>query len=446
MPIEKKEGGFVELKFNEKNLVTKSNQLIEASYRMSVLEKKLILALISQVQPDDVDFQAYRFSVKDLSNFLGITRQNIYQTLDEITDKILSHKIKFYNDQDEHIKVGWISSYVYEKRTGFIRMRFDPELKPYLIKLKEAFTYYQLSNIVKLRSFYSIRVYELLKQYQKIGNRRFSIKELRRILGVKDDDYKLYADFKKKTFLVAQKELQEKTDIRFEYKESKTGKKVTGIEFIIFKNKKDIINIEPIEGGGVPEAEDAKKQLYERMTKYFKLSAGQALEILGKFEPDGIEAKLKAIEEMNQQGKVKSLGAYTYKAFMEDYNLGASLFDLEKQEAEKAKREAGKLLKAWEAEHLEALNRKREIIKAGLGEDEKAELITALRDRYKDNKFMLPKFEKEGLNNPLVLASYENLITEKFLKPEEYNFVLWVKMSKGREIAKDQAGIFYFID
>ena len=59
---------------------------------------------------------------------------------------------------------------------------------------------------------------------------------LRHFLNVSDDTYKLYADFKKKTIVVAQKELKEKTDICFEFEEIKIGRKIVEINFVILKN------------------------------------------------------------------------------------------------------------------------------------------------------------------------------------------------------------------
>lgn len=59
------------------------------------------------------------------------------------------------------------------------------------------------------------------------------------------EEYPLYANFKSRVILTAQKELKQKTDIYFSFKEIKQGRKVVAIEFEIFentKNKKKIQN------------------------------------------------------------------------------------------------------------------------------------------------------------------------------------------------------------
>ena len=97
-------------------------------------------------------------------------------------------------------------------------------------------------------------MFEILKQYEKIKKRTIVLEDLRKMVGsteidskgnITKYDYDEYSNFKKKVILVAQKELKQKTDIYFEFKEIKQGRKVVAIEFYIFentKNKKKIQN------------------------------------------------------------------------------------------------------------------------------------------------------------------------------------------------------------
>ena len=133
-----------------------------------------------------------------------------------------------------------------------ISFEVNPRLKPYLAELNNNFTAYYFENIARLNSYYSIRIYELLKQYQqKNGNGWWTIKidELREILNITEQQYIRYNDFKRKVLIQAQTELQEKTDIQFKFEEFKTGRKITSIKFIISdtskkQNQKDIKIIE----------------------------------------------------------------------------------------------------------------------------------------------------------------------------------------------------------
>jgi len=105
-------------------------------------------------------------------------------------------------------------------------------LRPYLLELKREFTSYKLENVVKLKSSYAIRIYELLKQYEKLQERTFLLKSLREMLGA-EDIYPAYGNFKQRVLVPAQKELKKKTDISFEIEEVKKGRKVEKVKFLI---------------------------------------------------------------------------------------------------------------------------------------------------------------------------------------------------------------------
>jgi plasmid replication initiation protein len=71
----------------------------------------------------------------------------------------------------------------YNESEGAIDIRFDPFLRPYLLELKKEFTSYKLENVIKLKSSYAIRIYELLMQYEKIRERTILLSDLRKMLG-----------------------------------------------------------------------------------------------------------------------------------------------------------------------------------------------------------------------------------------------------------------------
>jgi plasmid replication initiation protein len=96
---------------------------------------------------------------------------------------------------------------------------------------------YQLKNVIRLNSIYSIRLYELLKQYEKIGYRSFEIDTFRDILQI-SKGYR-YNNIKN-LILKSQKELSEKTDLSFTFKESKQSRKVVSITFYIEEKKQQV--------------------------------------------------------------------------------------------------------------------------------------------------------------------------------------------------------------
>ncbi|WP_326493425.1 replication initiation protein [Clostridium tagluense] len=74
----------------------------------------------------------------------------------------------------------------------------------------------------------------MLKQYEGIEQITISIDALRTMFCIQPYEYSRYNDFKRKVLLQAQKEINlDKTDISLDFKEIKTGRKVTSIKFYI---------------------------------------------------------------------------------------------------------------------------------------------------------------------------------------------------------------------
>jgi plasmid replication initiation protein len=127
------------------------------------------------------------------------------------------------NNGESELVVNWLSASRYHHRKRLVELEFSPQLKPYLLKLKKDFTKYKFANVLVLKSKYSIRMYEPLKRYLNIGKRRFTIEQLRNLLEIEPGKLTNYGHMKQRVLLKTQKELADKTDISFEFEETKVG-------------------------------------------------------------------------------------------------------------------------------------------------------------------------------------------------------------------------------
>jgi len=211
--------------------VDKGYDLINARYKLNPIESKLILSIIGLVREEDEDFKTYSIP---LNNFTFLTDNENYSRLKSSCKSIMKKPLEIL-ENDEWEIFNWFSYIKYSKKDKVILCRFDKALKPYLIDLGGHYKSYKLKNILPLQSEYSIRIYELLKQYEKIGNRKFTLEEIQEILQV-PKSYKSYAHFKVNVLEQAKRELAEHTDIIFEYEVIKPSRKVEGVEFFIFPN------------------------------------------------------------------------------------------------------------------------------------------------------------------------------------------------------------------
>lgn len=210
--------------------------IMTSSYDLSLEEQKLILTLASMVNPDDEDFKSYILKISDFVELLEIDNDEIKNELPKIT-KDLMRKVFEIQDENSLVQVAWLNNAIYEEGSDIVTLKFSPDLKPYMLKLNSMFNHYELASILSMKSKYSPRIYEILK-YNKLDGRKYieiEIDDLRKLLRT-ENIYPRYNDFKRKIIEQAQKELKKLSDIRFDFEEIKTGRKITGLKLCIYSN------------------------------------------------------------------------------------------------------------------------------------------------------------------------------------------------------------------
>ncbi len=286
-------------------LAIQSNALIHARYEMTALQKKVLLMLISKIQPDDGDFKTYRIRAKDFLEAADLKSTQIYSKLKVATEGLLS-KVFYIKKPTGVLQITILSSAEYFEGRGLMELCFDPKLKPYLLQLKEQFTIMPLKQVLSLRSVYSIRIYEMLQQFKSTGFFITKVDDLKYKLGL-EDKYKSYNLFKKNVILQAQKELS-KTDMAFTFKEIKEGRKVDRISFKLIPIKE--INLE-----------EDKNKLKEKLMLDFGLTELQAKKIVIKVPEKEVHKTVFDIKATHREGKVRNVAAYAMGIFAAKYNL-----------------------------------------------------------------------------------------------------------------------------
>lgn len=216
-------------------IVVQSNPLIESQYKLDLLPQKIIRYLVSRIKPEDKTFEdyVYRLSISDFKSMMGSGSEYTGSTIENIkaaAEKLLKTQITITRGE-EVIRANWLASYKHHKQQAWFEFSFPVHLERELLNIKDQFTQYHLINISKLKSQYSIRIYELLKQYASIGRREISFDDLKKILGVEKKEYPLFGNFKAKVLAVAEREINQKTDLEYKWKPVKKVRKIVGVEF-----------------------------------------------------------------------------------------------------------------------------------------------------------------------------------------------------------------------
>ena len=212
----------------ENRLVIKHNDLIEARYDLNLTEQKIILYSVTKIDKNIDKFNLINLEVKEITKLIG-TDNDRYNEFRLIANGLMDKKI-YFKDRP-NLDVRWLASSEYVG-DGIIELEFSEKLIPYLLNLKKQFTRYQLKNIINFKNKHSLRIYELMKQYQSIGKRNFNLEEFKQMLFLENQYERIY-DFKRFVLDPVQKEINKYTDIKISYEETKKGRKITGFMFKI---------------------------------------------------------------------------------------------------------------------------------------------------------------------------------------------------------------------
>ena len=222
----------------KRNFTRQSHMIVNARYALTRGEIDIVLTLLTAIKHEDEDFKDYQFTMKELEK-----KTNRKWNSKQLKDTIKSLMGKPLDIPKEDNKgwtiVNWFSSFDYDSN-GLITCRFDKALKPYLIQIKGTRIISDFRHLLPMQSSYSKRMYLLLKEYDKIGSRKFKVEELQEILKVPNSHKTRYNKFKQDVLQRSEKDINKFTDLEVKFIEKKQGRKVHEIIYFIQKNNNSL--------------------------------------------------------------------------------------------------------------------------------------------------------------------------------------------------------------
>jgi len=227
---------------NKTELVVKSNRLVEASYRLNLVEQQIILFAICRSREEQKGFTSntpVTIRAADFAAQFGANTDRVYSQLKEAVDTLYDRSVTTYDIHPESgkervTKTRWISQASYIDGEGCIQFIFAPKVIPFIRRLGDdsGFTSYRLEKIGGMTSAHAVRIYELLVQYLSIGKREIEIAWFRKTLEL-DGQYKAIKDLKKYVIDLAVDQINEHSDIAVSYTQRKTGRTISHLIFDI---------------------------------------------------------------------------------------------------------------------------------------------------------------------------------------------------------------------
>ena len=219
------------------NKVTQSHKLIEASHTLTLNEKRLVLcaaSLIDSRKPLPKDGYL-TIRADTFADVFGLKVKHAYEALDDAATKLFNRDIRRYAKGKIVERMRWVFHVKYKEGQGCVELGFSPTVLPHLTMLNKEFTSYQLKQIGSLSSFYAVRLYELMSQFLKLGERECSLDQLRQMLDL-GEKYQDVKDMRKRVLDPALKELNSSTDLTVVAEPKRKGRKIIGFAFTITKS------------------------------------------------------------------------------------------------------------------------------------------------------------------------------------------------------------------
>jgi plasmid replication initiation protein len=241
-------------KKDSKDLVYKSNVLVNGKYDITMVQARFLVFVSSLVNAYDENLFTYQIQTSTVLDYLGIDRANIKWLVGTLTK--LQTSLVCLQDDNEAIEyatfLGWFRL---DKKNDLLEFRFDASMKPHYLQLKNNFVTLEKNKYLDFTSMYTVKFYEYIKynyqlfeRYKNNAYREFEVdleeftKQFASTFNHKKGvfevpkSYKSYSDFRKKVLEVAQKELKEKNDIYFEFEEIKVNRAVKRLLITIKQN------------------------------------------------------------------------------------------------------------------------------------------------------------------------------------------------------------------
>ena len=275
------------LKEIEKRKIVEHNDLITSVAKMDKVPLKIFELAVSCIDTENLpkDNTIY-LSKEELFTFFDVSDNGKHTRFKEVISKMQEQAFfevrEAKNKGFKFRRILPIPTVEWTDYDDKVMIRFNQDIMPYLIELKQNFTQYALSDLIDLNSKYSIILYKWLsmnynqyEHYSAKGGRRaeqveayrnpsITVKELR-ILTDTTNEYKNFTDFSRWILNKPLAEINAHTSFNVTYDKIKKGRSIDSIVFHIEKKRKADDNSYKLEDTAYQEDKARKAETEDKL-------------------------------------------------------------------------------------------------------------------------------------------------------------------------------------
>lgn len=306
-----------------KQELKKHSAAIHCANTLSLLQRKISNALLYHAYHELPHQAEHEITVKQLCTIIGYKGNNHSAIKDSLRGLLTTLVEWNVTDKDNDCE-DWTASTM----LASVRIRGSLCCYAYSPRMKELLyspSMYGKINLIiqsKFQSSYGLALYENCIRYRELPSTKwFEMEIFRKLMGVPNDKYTIFRDFKKRVIDKSVQEVNEYSDLLVQPELHKAGGKVIKIRFKLeVRYKKNKIGSNVIEASHNLKLDD-QQELLCKLTQTCCLTSFQASNLLKDFSAEYLLEKIEILinSEPFKKGKIKNVAAYFLQAVNSDF-------------------------------------------------------------------------------------------------------------------------------
>ncbi|EPX6970179.1 replication initiation protein [Vibrio parahaemolyticus] len=221
--------------------IVHSNDLVEASYNLSIDEMRLIGFVATKIDSRKPNVGEIKVYPSEFAEAFGLSKHNIHRHLINSIKSLATKAVTMPLDDKRNVVLPWLGMGIYDRQpndSSHVVVAFSQYIEPYLFELKDRFTSINFEHAARLNTPFSFRLYQWLSKFRNLEKSKdgetvsvvLNIDWMKAQSGL-DGKHKTWGKFRDKVVQPAVDKINAETDLSVIWKPVKTGRAVTAVKF-----------------------------------------------------------------------------------------------------------------------------------------------------------------------------------------------------------------------
>jgi hypothetical protein len=388
-------------RYKEEPELKKHINAIHCTNDLRLVQRKLFNALLYNAYADLPKQSQFEISARELCKLIGYNsndHKNLKKAVLELVTTAIEWDVISSDSDIKHDK--WkISSILaaVELEKGICTYEYSTLMRELFFR-PEVYGRINMEVMAKFKSSYGLALYENCIRFQGLKQTPwFTVDVFRKLMGVTEDKYTAFCDFKKRVIDVGVREVNQHSSIEITPEIKRRHAKIESIRFKLSPKTVLLENTACLDTTG-------NTAIVKFLIETFGLSNECVSDLLTKYELDYIQEKIKLVTESKsfRLGKIDGLAGYLIKALQKDYKPNKSSKSALNQEKFDPKRENTKSSKL-QNENADRNSKNKQImcVFTDLPEDKKSNLILSFK-QFLGKSLYMDTYNRDGFTNILI--------------------------------------------